>query len=85
MSGRNRSRFDRMDRKRDGNTTATHSFVHDMEPPVDRPLQVLCEDQIGTYLVPFPCRWNGVDWKNTGTGDRIEAMVIGWRTPVDTA
>jgi hypothetical protein len=34
---------------------------------------------VGTYVVPFPCRWNSGDWKNAETGDRIEAMVIGWR------
>jgi hypothetical protein len=59
------------------------AFVHDGEPPVDQPLQVLCEDHIGTYVVPFPCRWSG-DWKNAETGERIEAMVIGWRGLVAT-
>jgi len=60
------------------------AFIHDGEPPVDRPLQVLCEDHVGTYVVPFLCRWNSGDWKNAETGDRIEAMVIGWQGPIDT-
>ena len=32
------------------------SFVKG-SPPNNQPLQILCEDHVGTYLIPFPCRW----------------------------
>jgi hypothetical protein len=54
-------------------------FTHDGAPPADQPLEILCEDHVGTYLVPFPCRWTGYDWTNADTGERIEVAVLGWR------
>jgi len=24
---------------------------------VDQPLELLCEDHVGTYVIPFLCRW----------------------------
>ena len=44
-------------------------FTHDGAPPADQPLEILCEDHVGTYLVPFPCRWRGDDWTNADTGE----------------
>lgn len=55
------------------------AFVHDGDPPTDRPLELLCEDHVGTYVIPFLCRWTGDNWQNAETGERIEATVIGWR------
>jgi hypothetical protein len=55
------------------------AFSHDGEPPADGLLELLCEDHIGTYLVPFACRWSTGAWANAETGARIEAKVIGWR------
>jgi hypothetical protein len=55
------------------------AFSHDGEPPTDGPLEVLCEDHIGTYVVPFACRWSSGAWTNAQTGARIEASVVGWR------
>ena len=26
-------------------------------PPLGQPLQLLCEDKSGTYLLPFRCEW----------------------------
>jgi len=54
-------------------------FTHDGAPPADQPLEILCEDHVGTYLVPFPCRWTGDYWTNADTGERIEVAVVGWR------
>jgi hypothetical protein len=56
------------------------AFTHEGEPPVGRPLELLCEDHVGTYVLPFLCRWTGTDWHSVETGQRIEAAVIGWRT-----
>jgi hypothetical protein len=54
-------------------------FTHEGEPPAEEPLEILCEDHVGTYVIPFLCRWSSGDWKNVATGARIEATVIGWR------
>ena len=61
------------------------AFTHEGAPPADQPLEVLCEDHVGTYLIPFPCRWTDGDWTNAASGERIEATVIGWRARVDGA
>jgi hypothetical protein len=50
-------------------------------PPTEQPLQVLCEDDNGTHLIPFLCRWREGMWQNAKTSRSIEATVIGWRAP----
>src|SRR5262245_61357278 len=59
------------------------AFVHEGDPPADRPVELLCEDHIGTYVVPFLCQWSSGVWKNVETSERIDAIVIGWRVRVD--
>jgi hypothetical protein len=54
-------------------------FIHKGSPPIDQPLQILCEDHVGTYVIPFPCRWREGIWENAKTSRRIEATVVGWR------
>jgi hypothetical protein len=56
-------------------------FTHEGSPPIDHPLQILCEDHVGTYLIPFLCRWHGGAWENAKTHRRLEATVVGWREP----
>jgi hypothetical protein len=34
------------------------AFSHEGVPPTDLPLELLCEDHVGTYVIPFLCRWN---------------------------
>jgi hypothetical protein len=60
------------------------AFAHDGEPPADQPLEVLCEDHVGTYVVPFLCRWTDAAWHNIETGEPIAVAVIGWRPRVET-
>jgi hypothetical protein len=55
------------------------AFVHEGDPPAEQLLELLCEDHIGTYLIPFMCRWTSPDWQSAETGERIQATVIGWR------
>jgi hypothetical protein len=55
------------------------AFVHEGVPPTDQPLEILCEDHVGTYVIPFLCRWNNGVWEGVDTSQRIEATVIGWR------
>ncbi len=59
------------------------AFIHEGAPPADQPLELLCEDHVGTYVVPFLCRWSSGDWTNVESGARIDATVIGWRARVD--
>jgi hypothetical protein len=56
-------------------------FVHDRAPSTNEPLQLLCEDHRGTYVLPFLCRWRDGKWQNAKTSRLIEAEVIGWRAP----
>ena len=60
-------------------------FIHEGTPPIDRPLQILCEDHNGTYLIPFLCRWRDGVWQDAKTNRRIEAAVVGWRVPNKTS
>jgi hypothetical protein len=57
------------------------AFVHEGTPPTDQPLEILCEDHVGTYVIPFLCRWRDGVWQSDETGRPIEAKVIGWREP----
>jgi len=54
-------------------------FDGEGEPPPDLPVQVLCEDQSGTYELPFPCRFVDGAWHNHESGGTLEANVIAWR------
>ncbi len=55
------------------------AFITEGAPAADRSFEVLCEDHVGTYLIPYPCRWADGAWRNVATGGEIEATVIGWR------
>ena len=48
-------------------------------PPPDLPVQVLCEDQSGTYELPFACRYVDGLWHNHESGGALEANVVAWR------
>jgi hypothetical protein len=32
-------------------------FGEEGEPPTGEPIELLCEDHVGTYVIPFPCQW----------------------------
>ncbi|MFY9627064.1 MAG: hypothetical protein WAK03_02780 [Methylocystis sp.] len=55
-------------------------FIADRYPQDDAPVELLCMDHNGTYLLPFPCRRAADGWRNVVTGERIEAEVAGWRS-----
>jgi hypothetical protein len=55
------------------------AFTHQGVPPANQPLELLCEDHVGTYVIPFLCRWSSGAWHSVDTSSRIEAMVVGWR------
>jgi hypothetical protein len=49
------------------------------EPPAGEPMELLCEDHNGTYVLPFPCLWVDGVWRSVRSDHQIEANVIGWR------
>ncbi len=55
------------------------SEFNDGPPPPDLPLQLLCEDHNGTYLLPYACRFHDAVWRNCVSNEAIEAAVVGWR------
>ncbi|HUZ92002.1 MAG TPA: hypothetical protein VMU78_08905 [Methylocella sp.] len=51
----------------------------DRFPDEGSPVELLCVDHIGTYVVPYPCRRVEDAWRNVETNEVIEADVAGWR------
>jgi len=41
--------------------------------------ELLCEDNRGSYALPFLCKWHNNEWWNHRLMHRIESTVIGWR------
>nr|WP_247654106.1 hypothetical protein [Microvirga sp. HBU67558] len=60
-------------------TARLKDFTTDGYPGCGLPVQVLAEDHVGTYILPFPCaRMNG-EWRNGTTGEAVQASIIAWR------
>jgi len=55
------------------------AFTHQGVPPADQPLELLCEDHVGTDVIPFLCRFSNGAWQSVDSGSPIEATVVGWR------
>ena len=49
-------------------------------PPSGEPLELLCEDHRGTYVIPYLCHWIEGGWHAVNSGKQIQAKVVGWRT-----
>lgn len=54
-------------------------FITDRLPPADLEVEVLCRDHVGTYVLPFPCRYENDSWRNAQTDEPIEVQIVGWR------
>ena len=54
-------------------------FTVDRFPDDGSPVELLCVDHRGTYVVPFSCGRVEDAWRNLGTDEVIEADVVGWR------
>lgn len=54
-------------------------FIIDRFPTDESPVELLCVDHNGTYVVPFPCHRIDNAWRNVATQEVIEAEVAGWR------
>ena len=56
-----------------------NEFVTDRNPSLGNPVELLCEDHRGTYVIPFLCYWTDDGWRNAETKEAIEVRVVGWR------
>jgi hypothetical protein len=54
-------------------------FIADLYPNDGSPVELLCVDHNGTYVIPFPCHRGEDAWRNFETREIIEADVAGWR------
>jgi hypothetical protein len=74
-------RFNRADHLDDMATRQERidAFTHAGVPPAEEPLELLCEDHVGTYVIPFPCQWKNGVWQSVNTSEPIQATVLGWR------
>ena len=61
------------------------AFPGDGVPPTGKACDLLCEDHVGTYILPYPCAWSDGTWRNIATGEPVVAGVVGWRLKPETA
>jgi hypothetical protein len=55
------------------------AFPSGHERPEGQLFELLCEDHIGTYVLPFLCYWTDDAWCSIDTNSKIDADVVGWR------
>ncbi len=48
-------------------------------PPPETACDLLCEDHVGTYAIPYACIWAQGAWRNLVTGEPVKAGVVAWR------
>jgi hypothetical protein len=56
------------------------AFPGEGTPPADQACELLCEDHVGTYTLPYLCYWAKGTWRSVKTGEQVKAGVVGWRT-----
>lgn len=54
-------------------------FIADYCPGEEVPVEALCKDKNGTYVIPFSCCRFDDEWRNFDTDDTVTANIIGWR------
>ena len=54
-------------------------FITNAMPETGTLVELLCEDHVGTYLLPFLCRSTAEGFRNEQTGEAITGSVVGWR------
>ncbi|RAI42535.1 hypothetical protein CH341_19060 [Rhodoplanes roseus] len=59
------------------------AFPGEGVPPPGAACELLCEDHIGTYALPYPCQWRDGGWQNLETGVPVKAGVVAWRRLAD--
>ena len=56
-------------------------FITNGVPEAGLLVELLCEDHVGTYLLPFLCRSTAEGFRNDQIGEAIMGVVVGWREP----
>ena len=54
-------------------TARLKDFKTDRYPGSSLPVQVLAEDHVGIYTLPFPCERINGEWRNATTGEAVQA------------
>lgn len=52
-------------------------------PPEREPCELLCEDHVGTYALPYLCQWSDGAWRSVKTGTPVKGGVVAWRRRPD--
>jgi hypothetical protein len=55
------------------------AFPGEGVPPAGKVCQLLCEDHVGTYTLPYLCHWSDGTWRNVSTEEPVKTGVVGWR------
>ena len=58
------------------------AFPGEGMPPGGEACELLCQDHVGTYMLPYACNWNDGTWRSVKTGEPIKAGVVGWRMAI---
>src|SRR4051794_19022967 len=56
-------------------------FITSASPILGTLVEILCEDHVGTYLLPYLCECTAEGFRNERTRELIQARVVGWRNP----
>jgi hypothetical protein len=54
-------------------------FICERYPEEEVPVEALCKDNKGTYVIPYACCRCEDEWRNFDTDETVVANVIGWR------
>jgi hypothetical protein len=54
-------------------------FIADRYPGEEVPVEALCRDNKGTYVIPYSCYRFDDEWRNFDTDETMTANIIGWR------
>ncbi len=55
------------------------AFPGEGTPPAGTACELLCEDHVGTYILPYPCVWSDGAWRSAATGEPVKAGIVAWR------
>jgi hypothetical protein len=55
------------------------AFIDDRYPAEEVPVEALCRDNKGTYVIPYSCCRFDDEWRNFDTDETVTANIIGWR------
>jgi hypothetical protein len=56
-------------------------FITTEAPSLGTLVELLCEDHVGTYLLPYLCECTVEGFRHQQTRELIQARVVGWRIP----